>query len=49
MGAVNTSPRATNSARSPLGDSANASICFSADTRAGRALRPSVGTVTGAA
>ncbi len=44
IGRVKTSPRATKSARSPLGLSSKSSICFSALTRAGRMATPSFGT-----
>ena len=47
IGAVNTSPRATNRARSPFGLSSKSSICPAADTRAGRAATPSSGTQMG--
>ena len=47
IGAVKTSPRATNRARSPLGLSSKSSICPAADTRAGRAATPSSGTTMG--
>jgi len=43
MGTVNTSPRATNSARSPLGERPYSST--SAAMREGRLAPPSVGTV----
>ena len=47
IGAVNTSPRATNRARSPFGLSSKSSICPAADTRAGRDATPSSGTTIG--
>ena len=47
IGTVKTSPRATNSARSPFGLSSASSICPAAETRAGRIARPSSGTLTG--
>ncbi len=45
IGAVKTSPRATNSARSPLGLSSKSSMLPAAEIRAGRFERPSSGTV----
>ncbi len=45
IGTVKTSPRATKSARSPLGDSSKSSIWPAADTRDGRFQSPSSGTV----
>ncbi len=45
-GAVNTSPRATKSARSPRGDRPKPSMNFSAARRVGREAPPSVGTRT---
>ena len=44
MGAVSTSPRATKSARSPLGESPKDSMFFSTGMRDGRDAPPSVGT-----
>src|SRR6476659_3702283 len=44
-GAVNTSPRATNNARSPFGLNPTDSIKFAADTRLGRRALPSSGTL----
>ena len=44
MGAVKTSPRATNSARSPLGLSSKSSMLPAAEIRAGRMASPSSGT-----
>ena len=45
IGAVKTSPRATNNARSPPGLSSASSIRPDAATRDGRVARPSSGTV----
>ncbi len=45
IGAVKMSPRAVNSARSPLGERSKSSMFFSAETRAGRMATPSFGTV----
>ena len=44
MGTVNTSPRATKSARSPLGERPKPSMFFSTLMRVGREAPPSVGT-----
>src|ERR1043166_519828 len=44
-GAVNTSPRATNNARSPFGLSPTDWIRLAADTRLGRRALPSSGTL----
>jgi hypothetical protein len=45
IGAVNTSPRATNNARSPFGLNSNLSIALAAETCEGRIATASVGTV----
>ncbi len=45
IGAVKTSPRATNRARSPLGLSSKSSTSPAADTREGRRASPSSGTL----
>src|ERR1700746_3754028 len=45
MGAVKTSPRATNRARSPLGLKLKDSMLLAAETREGRIASASVGTV----
>src|ERR1700730_19424217 len=47
IGAVKTSPRATNSARSPLGLKLKDSMLAAAETREGRMASGSVGTVMG--
>src|SRR6185369_7830811 len=45
IGVLKTSPRATNSARSPFGLKPTDSIRFAADTRLGRRALPSSGTL----
>ena len=49
IGTVKTSPRATNRARSPFGESEKHSMFFSAEIRLGRDASPSFGTLMASA